>query len=392
VKLESGLKLPITGRNQGNEQIPASEGIHLLTPGETILAILVAAMACGGAWFIYSLIVQNGRTMLRLELLERRLVEQGILAEGANPGDMGLPSGSVLNDFALPLLDGGTMTLSQWRGRKVALVFLSPRCKHCERLLPDLEAVLAGGVEVDPAPVIVSTGTVEENRRFFGEHKITCPIVLQEGSEVASLYRALATPMAYLVDENGVTLGNAALGPTGIVNLLRGQGGAAEASSTAHSREVSKASLASSRINRDGLKAGTQAPEFTLPALDGKEITLKSFRGRPLLLVFSDPQCRPCNEVLSKLEEIHRKSKDLQVLVIGRGTPEENQDKATKLGLTFPIVLQRSWEISRDYGMFATPIGYLIDEDGVLMEDVAVGANKILTLAAERRNATVHAG
>ena len=78
--------------------------------------------------------------------------------------------------------------------------------------------------------------------------------------------------------------------------------------------------------------------------------------------------------------------------MIGRGDPEANRDKVKKLGLTFPVVLQQSWEISRAYGMFATPIGYLVGEDGVLVEDVAVGGNQILALAAQRRNASVRAG
>jgi hypothetical protein len=42
--------------------------------------------------------------------------------------------------------------------------------------------------------------------------------------------------------------------------------------------------------------------------------------------------------------------------------------------------------------MFSTPIGYLVDDDGVLVEDVAVGGNRILALAAQHRNATVRAG
>ena len=58
-------------------------------------------------------------------------------------------------------------------------------------------------------------------------------------------------------------------------------------------------------------------------------------------------------------------------------------EKASRLGLTFPIVLQKRWEVSLQYAMFATPIGYLIDEQGVLLRDVAVGVEPILALAAE---------
>jgi len=53
---------------------------------------------------------------------------------------------------------------------------------------------------------------------------------------------------------------------------------------------------------------------------------------------------------------------------------EANRQKVAKLGLTFPVVLQQSWEVSLLYAMFTTPMGYLIDEQGVLASDVAVGA------------------
>jgi hypothetical protein len=46
-------------------------------------------------------------------------------------------------------------------------------------------------------------------------------------------------------------------------------------------------------------------------------------------------------------------------------------------------VLQKQWEVSLKYGMFATPIGYLIDERGILASDVAVGVGPILVLVDE---------
>jgi hypothetical protein len=62
---------------------------------------------------------------------------------------------------------------------------------------------------------------------------------------------------------------------------------------------------------------------------------------------------------------------------------QANRAKAAQLGPTFPIVLQKQWEVSLKYAMFATPIGYLIDERGILASDVAVGVGPILALAGE---------
>jgi hypothetical protein len=50
------------------------------------------------------------------------------------------------------------------------------------------------------------------------------------------------------------------------------------------------------------------------------------------------------------------------------------------------VVLQRHWEISLLYARFATPVAYLIDEQGVLATDVVVGAEPIRDLLAATAN------
>jgi len=66
--------------------------------------------------------------------------------------------------------------------------------------------------------------------------------------------------------------------------------------------------------------------------------------------------------------------------MISKGEPKENLAKVKDHGLTFPVVLQQQWEISRRYAMFATPIAYLMDERGIIAHDVAVGPDAILRL------------
>jgi len=163
----------------------------------------------------------------------------------------------------------------------------------------------------------------------------------------------------------------------------------------------SNRSLTRSRLKRDGLKAGTPAPEFRLPRLDGRgELALSELRGRRVLLVFSSPGCGPCDALAPELEKFHREQQRekippspqpsppgggeptscVEVVMISKGEPKENRVKVKEHGLTFPVVLQQQWEISRRYAMFATPIAYLIDEAGVVVHDVAVGTDAILEL------------
>jgi peroxiredoxin len=147
-------------------------------------------------------------------------------------------------------------------------------------------------------------------------------------------------------------------------------------------------SLARSRLNRTGLKAGATAPEFRLPRIDGTELSLTDLRGQRVLLVFSDPDCGPCDELAPRLQELHLQRPDLQVVVISRRDAEATRAKAESLALTYPIAVQKQWEISLQYGMFATPIGYLIDEQGAVLKDVAVGVEPILALVDEPRPAS----
>ena len=84
--------------------------------------------------------------------------------------------------------------------------------------------------------------------------------------------------------------------------------------------------------------------------------------------------------MMPQLEQQYRSSRGIQVLMVSRGEEEANRAKAAQHGLTFPIVLQKQWEISRDYGKFATPIGYLIDEAGIIAKEIAIGVEPILAL------------
>jgi peroxiredoxin len=140
-------------------------------------------------------------------------------------------------------------------------------------------------------------------------------------------------------------------------------------------------SLARSKIKRDGLKAGTPAPDFRLPRLDGRgEFSLAKLRGQRVLIIFSSPHCAPCNELAPKLESFHRDQPELELVMISQGEPDENRAKVKEHRLTFVVVLQQSWAISRRYAIFATPAAYLLDQKGVIAHDVAIGAEPILNL------------
>jgi peroxiredoxin len=338
-----------------------------------------------GAWLGYQLVRQNGRVLLRLEAIEKRLSPRGA---GKPKKDRGLPVGMVAPDFELPDLAGGRHKLSEFRGKDVLLIFFNPKCGFCTKMADDLAALPADGENGRAVPVVVTTGDLEENRQLVERYHIRGVVLRQEEMEVASQFHAQGTPMGYRIDKTGRIASELTVGAEALLGLAdltvplpKAPGAAPNGSARSGAKDYR--SLNGSRLNRKGLKAGDAAPEFRLPRIDGGELSLADFRGRRVLLVFSDPHCGPCAQLAPRLQEVHLSRPDLAVLMVSRGDVEPNRGKAAELELSFPIVLQKQWEVSLQYAMFATPIGYLIDERGILGSDVAVGIEPILALADE---------
>src|SRR5712664_1025004 len=53
---------------------------------------------------------------------------------------------------------------------------------------------------------------------------------------------------------------------------------------------------------------GKQAPAITLKALDGKDVPLKSFQGKPVLFDFWATWCVPCVESLPAIEKLYHEA------------------------------------------------------------------------------------
>ncbi|MBC7854589.1 MAG: TlpA family protein disulfide reductase [Pirellulaceae bacterium] len=348
----------------------------------TVLPWLLIAV---GTWLVYQLARQNGRILLRLESIEKQIGRRAGSREEAKRREAGgLPVGTAAPDFVLPDLLGAYHKLSEFRGRDLLLVFFNPNCGFCTKMAADLAALPAESGDGRAVPIVITTGDAQENRKLVERYGIRCLVLLQKEMEVASQFRAQGTPMGYRIDGAGRIASELAVGAEPLLKLVNSCLHTPCADMSAHGVSglaKDDPSLARSRLNRNGLKAGTEAPDFRLPRIDGGELSLADFQGQRVLLVFSDPDCGPCDELAPRLQEIHIQRPDLEVLVVSRRDLEANRTKAAALGLTFPIVLQKQWEISLKYAKFATPIGYLIDEQGILASDVAVGVEPILALA-----------
>jgi peroxiredoxin len=379
-----------------------------------IAALVVSWVFVGILLFLLFLLIrEQGELRLYHQELEERL-EIAATHAGAEyagrpqetPENSGLPVGADAPDFALRDLEGNVHRRQDYLGKPFVIAFFATHCGYCLEMSPRL-----GELEEQGYPlVLVTHGELEANKRLAAEHGWQCDALIEpeDAWDVMLAYQAMGTPSGYLVDEEGRIASPVALGGDAVLALRTatpakasenghgdptgvriGPSGAlpaedeaeSEGAATATATAVKTRDVAESNIVRDGLKAGTTAPNFVLRDLDGKGHSLGDYRGKRVLLVFSDVNCAPCEQMAPNLVRLHEKRpKDLEIVMISRGAPEANKLKATALGYPFPVLLQKSWEVSKLYGMFATPIGYLIDEEGVITKDVAVGPEPILDL------------
>lgn len=131
-----------------------------------------------------------------------------------------------------------------------------------------------------------------------------------------------------------------------------------------------------------GLPIGTPAPALSLPGLHGEIMTLEALRsaGKPVVLIFSDPNCGPCNALLPEIGRWQREHAAMMtVALVTRGTAEGNRAKSTEHGLT-QVLIQTDREVAEAYRAHGTPTAVLVRPDGTVGSPLAPGAEAIRSL------------
>src|ERR1700675_3298046 len=93
------------------------------------------------------------------------------------------------------------------------------------------------------------------------------------------------------------------------------------------------------RVGRDGVAIGAAAPDFELKDQFGRTIGLSGLVGNDVILVFTQPGCGPCEDILPELVSIQKK-RGLHVLLISSGEPDEVRSWATLHANGLPVLRQ----------------------------------------------------
>lgn len=113
----------------------------------------------------------------------------------------------------------------------------------------------------------------------------------------------------------------------------------------------------------------TKAPDFTLPDMNGKKVSLSEFRGKAIILNFWATWCPPCRREIPSFNEIYKnRAQGFEIigiaLDVGGLDAIKKGMKKHKLSIDY-IVLVGDQEISEKYGNIdAIPTTFILDQEG----------------------------
>jgi peroxiredoxin len=120
---------------------------------------------------------------------------------------------------------------------------------------------------------------------------------------------------------------------------------------------------------RTTAKVGEPAPDFTLLTPEGGSISLSELRGQAVVINFWATWCPPCRLEMPMLEAAYQKyqAQGLTVLAVDQQeAPAAVRAYFQELGLSFPVVIDETGEVSSLYRVLALPTSYFVDREGVV--------------------------
>jgi len=113
-------------------------------------------------------------------------------------------------------------------------------------------------------------------------------------------------------------------------------------------------------------------PDFTVYDIDGNEVHLTDFIGKPIVLNFWASWCGPCKSEMPDFNEVCQElGEEIQFLMVNmtdgsRETVETASEFVAQQGYTFPVFYDTAQNAAMVYGVYSLPTTLFIDAEGYL--------------------------
>ncbi|MEP7076702.1 MAG: TlpA family protein disulfide reductase [Acidobacteriota bacterium] len=336
---------------------------------EFVFGVLILAGVASLLLYARQMSIRQIEILRRMEILEALgggAIERN---EAGDPND-GLPIGAVFPDFSLLDAQGKLITLDHLlaEAKPTLFFFISPTCEPCKALMPEIDEWQAG-LRDSVNLVFVSKGTVEANQeKFTGSWAKR--FLLQKNTELQDLVSAKWTPSALLMNTDGRVASHIAAGDVSIRGLV----------DTIKSGDINDPFFyfASKKPHAREPRIGETVPDFEMPDLEGRMIDAAELRGKPTLVTFWSLTCPHCVEMMRQIKnwESDGGEREANLLLFSDGEIEEHR----KFELSSRIIIDKDYATAAKFGMMGTPSAVLVDENGRIASETAVGAANIWAL------------
>lgn len=117
--------------------------------------------------------------------------------------------------------------------------------------------------------------------------------------------------------------------------------------------------------------AGKSAPDFTLESLDGKNVSLSSYRGQAVLLNFWATWCGPCKIEMPWFVELQKEYGPQGLQIVGVAMDDASREEIAKfakdMGVNYTILIGKEAVGQLYGGVDVLPTTYFIDRDGKII-------------------------
>jgi len=115
-----------------------------------------------------------------------------------------LEIGSQAPDFTAETLDDKTVTLADYAGKSVALIFISPTCQPCLDKLPELHELAPHTRHNGMGLILVNAADTDQTRVFVEKHNVTLPILIapRNTNPFMNDYKVAGTPFFCILDKS----------------------------------------------------------------------------------------------------------------------------------------------------------------------------------------------
>ena len=329
-------------------------------------------------------------------LEQERSERKGQLPNQAQPS-LGNPKVDLMGKpapiFKVKDLKGKELSLEKYRGQVVLLDFWATWCGPCIAELPNVQKTYSKykdkkfqiiGISLDRSITALDT--------FLKKNSLPWKHYWDDEGKISNQYQVNAIPSMFLIDGKGVIrttdLRGAKLEKAVDTlvkeNLLNPTDPNAKPKTIPATKMVKmKPIIPEENVAKTGVikledLVGKLVPDFTVKALDGKELAIKDYKGHVVLIDFWATWCGPCIKEMPKIKKTYAKFKDQKFAIIGISL-DRSIDPLKAYIAKEDLSWKQYWDEDRTvrnlFGVKFIPTAVIIDGEGIVRQAKIGGFN-----------------